>query len=165
MRKLLALPFLPHERIITAFTALENKAETSSQAIQDLVAYIDVNWIRSTTWPPSSWSVFMQAVHTNNDVEGWHRRLNKRAVGGQVPLYVLVPLLHREAKLVSIQMKLVSEGKLSRYHRRQYRTQQARLFNNGKASPTTNLPPLSCCLNVPLFMDQPCKDNKCFHEK
>ena len=71
----------------------------------------------------------MQTVRTNNDVEGWHRRLNKRAVGGQVPLYVLVPLLHREAKLVSIQMKLVSEGKLSRYHRRQYRTQQARLFN------------------------------------
>ena len=71
----------------------------------------------------------MQAVRTNNDVEGWHRRLNKRAVGGQVPLYVLVPLLHSEAKLVSIQMKLVSEGKLSRYHRRQYRTQQARPFN------------------------------------
>ena len=126
MRKLLALPFLPHERIITAFTVLENKAETSSQAIQDLVAYIDVNWIRSTTCPPPPQQlerVYAGCAHQQ-------RR------GGMAPsseqkscLYVLVPLLHREAKLVSIQMKLVSEGKLSRYHRRQYRTQQARLFN------------------------------------
>ena len=30
--------YTDNERIITAFTALETKAETSSQAIQDLVA-------------------------------------------------------------------------------------------------------------------------------
>ena len=71
----------------------------------------------------------MQAVRNNNDLEEWHRRLNKRAVGGQVPLYVLEPRLHREAKLLSNQMKLVSEDKLSRYHRRQYKTQQVHLFS------------------------------------
>ena len=50
-------------------------------------------------------------------VSGWHRRLNK-AGKEEKPLYVLIPLLKCEADLVSIQAKLISEGKLSRCQRK-----------------------------------------------
>ena len=39
---------------------------------------------------------------------GWHHALNRRAKGRHLPFYELIELLHREAKLVAIQIRLVS---------------------------------------------------------
>ena len=122
----MALPFLQHERIRPVFELMKEAATT--EPLQQLVSYVETTWVRNTTWPPSSWSAFMQPVRTNNHVEGWHRRLNRRAVGSSLPFYILVPLLYQKAKLVTIQMKLVGEGKLSKIHRKKYRTIQGRLF-------------------------------------
>jgi hypothetical protein len=48
------------------------------------------------------WSVFMLSVRTNNDCEGWHRRLNVQARRGTLPFYTLIALLHEEARLVQL---------------------------------------------------------------
>ena len=77
----------------------------------------------------ASWCVFKQSTRTNNDVEGWHRRLNKKTDGEKPPFYLLVRRLYEEAQLLPIQRKLVSEGKLSRYQRKQVRSNQAIMFN------------------------------------
>ena len=68
------------------------------------------------------------ATRTNNDCEGWHRRLNTRAQGCHLPFYVLVPLLHAEANLLPLQVLLVGEKKMSRYQRVDTRLKQAKLF-------------------------------------
>ncbi|KAH3748838.1 hypothetical protein DPMN_183294 [Dreissena polymorpha] len=34
-----------------------------------------------------------QTVRTNNDVEGWHRRINTRAGRADLGFYMLVPLI------------------------------------------------------------------------
>jgi hypothetical protein len=49
----------------------------------------------------------MTATCTNNNVEGWHNRLNTKAHHAQLPFYVLVPKLLKEleAKLLPIQRK------------------------------------------------------------
>ena len=125
-RKVLALPFLPAEHIPGAFTKLKEAASTPQNTA--LMDYVDSTWMKSTVWPPSSWSIFMCSTRTNNDVEGWHRRLNGKAGRGQLQLYLLVPLLHEEAQLVPLQMKLVSEKKLTRFHRKKYRTCQGKIF-------------------------------------
>ena len=66
---------------------------------------------------------------TNNDVEGWHNSFNRRAHGkGQLPLYLLIELLHQEARLTSLQFRLVSERKLRRVQRKVYHNMQARIF-------------------------------------
>ena len=81
-------------------------------------------------WHPSSWSVFQQSVRTNNDTERWHHGLNRRAQGkSQIPFYLLIELLFKEAKLASLQIRLVSERKLKRIQRRKYLDIQARLFD------------------------------------
>ena len=42
----------------------------------------------------------MKSIRTNNDIEGWHLGLNRRAAGkSQLPLYLLISLLYREARL------------------------------------------------------------------
>ena len=67
-------------------------------------------------------------------LEGWHHGLNKRAAGRcGLPLYMLVDLLHKEARLVSLQIRLVSERKLKRMQRATYRQMQNRLFDMWEA--------------------------------
>ena len=71
----------------------------------------------------------MLSARTNNDIEGWHHALNRRAAGRcGLPFYLLVSLLNNEARLVSLQIRLVSERKLKRIQRAAYRQLQSRLF-------------------------------------
>ena len=98
IREIMALPFLPEDQISRAFRKLKRKAAT--RPLQELAEYVENTWITSTTWPPASWSVYLQAVRTNNDVEGWHYGLNRRAQGkSQLPFYMLIMLLHEESRL------------------------------------------------------------------
>ena len=127
VKKLMALPFIPHEYIPDVFTELSR--QTENQQLLELIHYIRNTWIESTVWPPASWSVFNLATRTNNDVEGWHHRLNDRAERGQLSLYLLVPLLHQEAEMLPLQIKLVSEKKMKMYQRKDVRTRQARINN------------------------------------
>ena len=48
-------------------------------------------------------------VHTSNDVEGRHHKLNHRAKEN-LSLYILLLLLFSEAKLLPTQIKMGSDG-------------------------------------------------------
>ena len=66
----------------------------------------------------------MHSIRTNinNGIEGWHHSLNRRAAGRcGLSLYMFVALLHKEAGLVLVQIRLVSERKLKRMQRATYR--------------------------------------------
>ena len=123
----MALPFLPSNKIETVFTRLRVHATT--QPLMDLMMYVADTWVYGTVWPPSCWSVYNMAIRTNNDLEGWHNRINRRANGRwAMPFYLLIGLLHREATLSMVQVRLVSERKLQRFQRRKYRELQGRVF-------------------------------------
>ena len=79
----MALPFLPYKKIAPMLGTLEGQASTPK--LQEFTEYVKSTWVESETWPPSSWSVYMQAVRTNNDVEGWHHGLHRRASVLQPP--------------------------------------------------------------------------------
>ena len=66
-------------------------------------------------------------MRTNNEVEGWHNRLNHRSLQGQLDIYQLAPLLHKEADFVIVQASLVSDAKLRRHQRKTYAAIQGRL--------------------------------------
>ncbi|XP_069102221.1 uncharacterized protein [Argopecten irradians] len=125
LKQLLALPFLPSAQIEPAFRNLSARANTPE--LRDLVSYIDSQWIRSRVWSPTNWCVYRQPVRTNNDVEGWHHRLNGKAGRANLPFYMLVPLLLKEATLVTIQQRLVSKNALQRHQRVAFRRIQGRV--------------------------------------
>lgn len=109
--KLLALTFLPYTKIITQFERLRLGAEGPRK---ELAEYIASQWIYNAIFPVKDWSVFMQPLRTNNDIEGWHHALNRRASGRcSLPFYVLIQLLNREARLVEVHMRLVADHKLT----------------------------------------------------
>ena len=124
--QVIALPFLPAEHISAAFDAL--MAQATTFALVDLMGYIQRNWLRSPVWTTESWSVYNQSVRTNNDVEGWHHRVNHRGNGTAPPFYRLVPLLFTEAQLVPIISRFICEKKLKRYQRKRYRGMQGEIF-------------------------------------
>ncbi|XP_041369618.1 uncharacterized protein LOC121383594 [Gigantopelta aegis] len=67
-------------------------------------------------------------IQTNNNTEGWHRRINARATSEGIQFYLLVPLLLREAKLVEMAMERVSDERLGRMQRAKQRTRQGEVF-------------------------------------
>jgi len=93
----------------------DDNAATNDNDVSYLIITID-----NSLWPPSSWPVFRQPIRTNNDCEGWHRRLNHHAGSAQLNLYRMVQLLHSEAKLASLNVRLLSEGYVTRVQRRAY---------------------------------------------
>ncbi|XP_068713680.1 uncharacterized protein [Montipora foliosa] len=128
IRKLLALPFLPYTEITTQFERLRLGAEGPRK---ELAEYIASQWIYNAIFPVKDWSVYMQPVRTNNDIEGWHNALNRRASGRcSLPFYVLIQLLNREARLVEAQMRLVADHKLTRIQRKKYRVLRTKLYDH-----------------------------------
>ena len=122
----------------------------TTPSLQELVAYITTNtWVESRTWPPQAWSIFGQSVRTNNNVEGWHKSLNHRASGRwQLPFYLLVNLLYREAKLAEINMRLVSERNLGGSSGENTATFRRRSSPSGENSATDRKPLPICCRPV-----------------
>ena len=128
IRQTMALPFLPAEKIKMRLYRLQRRATTGNLKIY--ISYVEENWITSKTFPPTTWSVYLEVVGTNNDLEGQHNGLNRRAKGkSQLPLYVLIQLLQKEVSLVALQVKLVSDRRLRRYQRTTYKNMQKNLFN------------------------------------
>jgi len=120
------LPFLPAEHITPAVNELR-KLTTHTQLMQ-LLLYVEATWLSSSVWYVAVWSTFGRAICTNNDVEGWHHRMNSHAGHCKLQFYSLLNFLYEEAKLVPVYALVVSEGKLTRLQQKS----QQRLQNCGK---------------------------------
>jgi len=72
-------------------------------------------------FPLKERSIYGEGVQTSNNVNGWHNALNQGAFGrSHLPLYRLVELLYKEAQLVNLQMRLVSNKKLAGFQRKKF---------------------------------------------
>ncbi|XP_071495090.1 uncharacterized protein [Diadema antillarum] len=96
--------------------------------LAEFTEYVRTTWIDGTLWTPSMWSVFNEAVRTNNDVECWRGMLNRHAKSSNLSFYKLVHLLQEQAALIHLQVRLLSANKLKRRQRKQYRHAQGQLF-------------------------------------
>ena len=114
------------EYIPRIFARLREELESPSQAMTKFLDYVQRVWIDSNLWTPAAWSVYKLPIRTNNDLEGWHKRLNGRGKAN-MNMFLLVELLHQEASIVITQVKLVSDGKLTRSQRKSSRSTEARL--------------------------------------
>jgi len=123
--RLMVLPLLPAEHIHPAFNNLRDSLPDDTDVrMTALVTYINDNWISSCLWPPCSWCAFQSSIRTNNDVEGWHNRLNQASYHCKLDLYKLVPLLYREAQCVTLQAVLVSENRLHCHQKKAHKWTQ-----------------------------------------
>jgi len=142
----MALPLLPAVHVEPVFRELQQQyAADDSPAVADLLRYMEQTWIVNSLWSPAMISVYQQQVRTNNDLEGWHRRLNNVARRANVPFYLLVGLLHDESKTVRLQLHLLSDGHMLRRTSKRYEAINTRLttlwaeYTAGQKSPSAFL--------------------------
>ncbi|XP_046577176.1 uncharacterized protein LOC124285076 [Haliotis rubra] len=119
IKKLMALPYLHHPHIPDQFAAI--KATTEDTSLYPLFTYAENTWLCSTVWPITSWSVYGMTVKTNNDCEGWHKKVNQAAGKKNLQFFLLVNLLHKEALYVPQVPQLLAWGQLSRHQSRKTR--------------------------------------------
>ncbi|XP_063053962.1 uncharacterized protein LOC134448133 [Engraulis encrasicolus] len=128
LKELMALPNLPAEHIATAFEELRRRrpVNTRSEDIEELLEYLEDTWVKNAAHPPSAWSTFQRTVRTNNDVEGWHKRINLQ-VKDKPNLYLLVGILHKESSLLPLQVRLLHQRAIGRLTSKQDSSKQAKL--------------------------------------
>lgn len=126
----MALPFIPVEHVQPTFQQISQRAQDSnSDVLLRLIRYFENRYVANPKLPIAAWNIFMCAIRTNNDCEGWHRRLNSVARNGSPPFYVLIPELFQEASKLPIQRQMICDGVLSRLQRRRTREVQAKFFS------------------------------------
>ena len=138
VKKLLALPYLPAEEILAAFTKLTEQQPLSHE-LQSLVDFVRSNWIDTTRFPPSKWLVYNCAVRTNNDLEGYHHKLNSDAEKPNLPFYLQIDLLKKECQDVSITMRLISNHETKKIQRKQYHSLQGKIIKAWKSHENVQL--------------------------
>lgn len=124
------------------------------KGLEKFTNFVADNWVTARTFPPATWSVHMETVRTNNDLKGWHNGLNWHMKGkSNLPLYVLIQLLHKEAALVLLQIRLVSERRLLSHQRKMYKKRKKLLslwqqYEEGKKNSTQLLEACSHLVNL-----------------
>ena len=91
IRQLMAIGFLPADRIRPFFDRL---AEKSSSSIGPLLAYYSKFWIEQIG--PERLSVYGHQVRTNNNVESWHASFNKLVGKAHPNVFELIDCIRKE---------------------------------------------------------------------
>jgi len=100
----------------------------------------------NAAWPPTSWCIYRETVRTNNDVVGWHNRLNTKARRGRLDVHQLALVLANEAQFVIVHVGLLSELRLRKQQRRHYDAIHGSLYElwKGYDNKETSLKKLLC---------------------
>ena len=125
IRMLMPLPLLPERTSCRPFRQLQRLDATPP--ISDLLQYVETTWLASSVWSTSTLSVYQRDIRTNNDLEGWQQRVNGIARRSHVPFYMMVELLFQEAQRVTLQLHLLSDGKVLRRTSTRYAAVDKRL--------------------------------------
>ena len=126
VKKLIALCYIPSAHIRPLFSSLARETD-DNQSLQELVHYIRSTWIEASVFKPENWSVNGLPFRTNNDVEGWHNRINKKTKPN-TPFYLLIQVLNEEARQIRTNVELLSQKKLKRRLRAKYVKLNKRIF-------------------------------------
>ena len=85
--------------------------------------------LNSTTFPISTWCAFRRSFRTNNDVEGWHNKINQNTPAGGLNMYLLIERLHKEAKDVVLTCHFLEDGVVLHYQRTKYAQLHGKIFS------------------------------------
>ncbi|KRY25310.1 hypothetical protein T03_6104, partial [Trichinella britovi] len=102
---LLATAFLPVPHVNTGVSLLE--AGTTG-TLAALFQYFRQEWMTDERLP--LWNVYNVNIRTNNHLEGWHNRLNRKAGKSHNGLYELLQLLIAEQGVMDTLIQQVLSG-------------------------------------------------------
>ena len=117
-RKLMSLIFLPTVCVVKEFNDLVDMHSNDPDLLV-LFNYYKTTWLSNSVWSIQDINVYDRPLRTNNDCEGYHRRINSKAGRNSIQFYLLLQLLKDKAKLVKVNSELLSMGTVYRYQRKE----------------------------------------------
>ena len=113
-------------------------------------------WIDNSIYTVRRWSVYKKHTRTNNDVEGWHYKLNTTVNKGKTNIYQLIHILHVLASEILLQCTLICANKIKKKQENDYMSKQAALTRLWNLYDDSRLKPvfkrsLQCFLNLVHF--------------
>ena len=86
IRRLMALAVLSAPILTDVFNDIRRRYQSiPNDRMVDLFNYYETQWIRKV--PPYEWSMHRVKTRTNNAAEGFHNRLNIRAMKGNIKIF------------------------------------------------------------------------------
>ena len=103
LRKFMGLALVPESKVRSCFDKLNETVDEIQDEVlrgnyQDFANYMRTQWIEGNTFKPKDWVVYRFSVRTNNDLEGFHNRLNIRSTSAKLRLDPLVQRMYSEAE-------------------------------------------------------------------
>lgn len=136
LRCCMCLNLVQSQEISGVFTQLKSEAgklgldKEDREKLDTFLTYMDGQWINNSFWRKSRWSVFRQFIRTNNDCEGWHYAVNKRAHVSGMNFYDLMYLLYDIAANIPMERERVVQHLGSRREQPEDNEVQDYLQNN-----------------------------------
>lgn len=116
LQMIFALPYLPTEHIKEGFQSILRRVEkhVDGGELEEFLGYVENTWLNNSVWGLESLSVFKMTNRTNNDLEGWHNRLNSKLPQTNPNMYTLIAILAKEAELTKVNAQLVANEQYSK---------------------------------------------------
>ena len=95
-RQMMALPFLPEAEIPNAFAWLSDLGNDLHPAMPVFIDYIDHQWVSNGHLPLAKWNCHRMDIRTNNAVEGWHSRFNRKVRVAHPNTWMLMEYIQQE---------------------------------------------------------------------
>ncbi|XP_003378537.1 hypothetical protein Tsp_06399 [Trichinella spiralis] len=108
VKMLLATAFLPPHDV---FVAVELLGRDATGSIAALFNYFRVEWMPPDRLP--MWNVYNVYIHTSNDLEGWHFKMNRLAGKRHLGFYELLQLLIDEQGSTETLIQQVTSGRVT----------------------------------------------------
>ena len=136
-RMLVAIAFVPVNDIIDSFELLQEELPNELQPVTD---YFEDTFIgrpgirnhrRDPKFPHNLWNVFERVAaglpRTNNNIEGWHRRMSASVGCHHLNIWLFLDVLKREQAMNRLLRHQIIAGEAPPLQRRQYRDLNQRL--------------------------------------
>lgn len=139
VRMISAIAFVPLQDTVSAFEALQDS--TTDADLQQLFDYFEDNYIgtrrrrgrAAPLFAHAVWSVHSRVERhlprTNNNVEGWHRKMQAAVSAHHPNIWRFMTILHREHSLVNVVVAQRLGGHDAEPKKKKYRDCSARIEN------------------------------------
>ena len=127
VKTLMALAFLPRMLLRINFSIIEGlEVVQETPALSELVLYHKSTWLDGN-FTPKLWNVHSSSMRTNNMVEGWHSKLNKRLRKSHPNIYELINYLKKEQGKTELTVSQTRLGAPAQKRKKKYRQLEGRI--------------------------------------
>ncbi|XP_064596789.1 uncharacterized protein LOC135463460 [Liolophura sinensis] len=126
VRRAAMLPLVAPEDIDDVWLNTLAEAPATDNCV-NFLDYVTENWVEGV-WGRDVWNHHhTTAARTNNNVEGWHHRMNSVAGKSHPNLFEFIRIIQREQTLTDLKISQLQAGGRFPPKRRKYRTQDEKL--------------------------------------